>query len=827
MKNVFLAGAALCALAAAPTWAQGPVSGRLSTANDQAVPGATIRLDDQPVGATAANGTFSLLSVPAGAHRLSFTALGFSPITTNVTGQAAAQQLPPLALEASSSVTPEVLVTASRANERTATAYTNLSKQELAKQNFGQDLPYLLNQTPSVVVNSDAGAGVGYTDIRIRGTSNTGINTTINGVPLNDPESHGAFLINLPDLASSVNSLQIQRGVGTSQNGGAAFGASLNISTLDNRREAYAETQNTYGSYQTWKNNVAFGTGLINGHFTVDGRLSRIASNGYMNRAASDLKSYYFAAGYQAKNTLLKFITFSGREKTYQAWNGVPEPAITGNRAQLQTYIDNGELSAADAARVLQEGRRYSYYSYGNQTDNYQQNHYQLHLTQGLGRSWNLGAALHLTRGFGYYESYRTGQKFASYGLQNVVIGGDTITKTNLVDRKWLDNNFYGGTLALNYQPADGKLQATLGGAWNRYDGDHYGEIIWAQYASNSQLGQRYYFNNAVKTDYNAYARATWQVLSGLGIYGDVQVRHINYAINGLEAGSQDVTTRASYTFFNPKAGATLTLGPGQQLYGSFAVGQREPVRSDFTDRPVGDQTANAERLEDFEGGYRLNRTGLALLGPNGALRFEANGFYMSYRNQLVATGQLNDVGTALRTNVAHSYRRGVELSGFISANDKISLSTTLTLSQNRILGYQDVTYDANYAPVLAAARTSTISYSPGVVSAHTLEGQPIKGLRLALLLKTVSRQYLDNSQNDRRSIDPYNTLDFRLRYDLHPSFMKKIELGLLVNNLLNRAYSANGYTYSYIGASGNPETFNWFYPQATRNYLASVGLKF
>ncbi|MDB5235916.1 MAG: TonB-dependent receptor, partial [Hymenobacter sp.] len=396
LKTVLFAGAALVGLAAAPAWAQGPVSGRLLTTNDvtsQAVPGATIRLDGQPVGATEADGSFTLPVVPAGAHQLNFTAIGFSPVSMQVIGQAEARQLPPLALETLSSVTAEVLVTASRASNRTATAYSNLTKEDLGRRNFGQDLPYLLDQTPSVVVNSDAGAGVGYTDIRIRGTSNTGINMTINGVPLNDPESHGSFLINLPDLASSINSLQVQRGVGTSQNGGAAFGASINISTLDVRREAYAEVNNTYGSYNTWKNNVQFGTGLINGHFMVDGRLSRIASDGYMNRAASDLKSYYFAAGYQAKNTLLKFITFSGQEKTYQAWNGVPEPALTGNRQQLHTYVENGELSPADSARVLQEGRRYSYYTYDNQTDNYQQNHYQLHLSQGLGRNWNLGAA--------------------------------------------------------------------------------------------------------------------------------------------------------------------------------------------------------------------------------------------------------------------------------------------------------------------------------------------------------------------------------------------------------------------------------------------------
>ncbi|MVN76773.1 TonB-dependent receptor plug domain-containing protein [Hymenobacter sp. HMF4947] len=829
MKTVLFAGAALLALATAPAWAQGPVSGTITDARTgEALPGATILLDGAAIGTTSAAGAFNLSAVPAGSHELRITFLGYEPLVRQVRGQGAEQQFNAQLLPGGV-LTGEALITASRASDRTATVYTNLSKQDLNKRNFGQDLPYLLDQTPSAVVTSDAGAGVGYTDIRIRGTSSTGINTTINGVPLNDPESHGSFLVNLPDLASSVNSLQVQRGVGTSQNGSAAFGASINISTLDNRREAYAETQNSYGSFNTWKNNVSFGTGLVGKYFTFDGRLSRIASDGYMNKAASDLKSYYFAAGYQNKSTLLKFITFSGREKTYQAWNGVPEPALTGNQAQLQTYLDNGELSAADAARVRQEGRRYSYYTYDNQTDNYQQNHYQLHLSQGLGSDWNLGAALHLTRGFGYYESYRANRKFADYGLQNVVLGGDTLTKTNLVDRKWLDNYFYGGTFALNYQPKDNdKIQATLGGGWNRFDNDHYGEIIWAQYASTSTLGQRYYFNTARKTDFNAYARATWQVLPWLGLYGDAQVRRILYKIDGVEDEQNDVTTRANYTFFNPKAGATIALGHGQQLYGSFAVGQREPVRADFTDRQAGYPPAQAERLNDFEAGYRFTRADLGFLGPRTAVRVEANYFDMTYRNQLVATGQLNDVGTALRTNVARSYRRGVELTGFVAADDKISLSSTLTLSRNRILDYHDVTYDANYAPVVAAeGRTTTISYSPSVVSAHTLEGQPLKGLRVAALYKTVSRQYLDNSTNEGRSINPYQVLDLRLRYALHPSFMKEIELALLVSNVLNREYVANGYTYGYIGVSGQQETFNWYYPQATRNYLGSVNLRF
>ncbi|UOR05458.1 TonB-dependent receptor [Hymenobacter aerilatus] len=826
MKNVLVLGTALLALPAV-AWAQGPVSGVITDARTGTpLPGATVLLDGTPSAATDAAGTFSIATVPVGSHTLHITFVGYDPITRTVQGQPTEQRLT-VTLQPGGVLTGEALVTASRANERTATAYTNLGKEDLAKRNFGQDLPYLLDQTPSVIVNSDAGAGVGYTDIRIRGTSNTGINMTINGVPLNDAESHGSFLVNLPDLASSVSSLQVQRGVGTSQNGGAAFGASINISTLDVRREAYAESQNTYGSFNTWKNNVQFGTGLLNNHFTVDGRLSRIATDGYMNRASSDLKSYYFAAGYQGKNTLLKFITFSGREKTYQAWNGVPEPAITSNEALLENYIANGELSEADAERVRREGRRYSYYTYDNQTDNYQQNHYQLHLSQGLGQDWNVGAALHLTRGFGYYENYRTRRRFTDYGLQNVIIGGDTITRTNLVDRKWLDNYFYGGTFALNYQPRDGKFQATLGGAWNQFDNDHYGEIIWAQYASTSNIRQHYYFNEARKTDYNAYARATWQVLPKLGVYGDVQVRHITYTIDGIEDEQNDVRTRARYTFFNPKAGATFALAEGQQLYASFAVGQREPVRADFTDRPAGDVGAKAERLNDWEGGYRLTLPDATLLGPHTALRLEVNGFYMQYRNQLVATGQLNDVGTALRTNVARSYRRGVELTGFASANDQISLSSTLTVSQNRILGYQGVSYDENYEPVTEAPRTSTISYSPNVVSAHTLEGQPLPGLRLALLYKTVSRQYLDNTTSEDRRIRPYQVLDFRARYTIRPKFVKEIELALLVNNVLNRRYVANGYTYSYLGASGGLDTFNWYFPQATRNFLASVGVKF
>ncbi|TYZ09617.1 TonB-dependent receptor [Hymenobacter lutimineralis] len=821
MKNFLVSGAALLALPFT-AWAQGPVSGTITDARTgTALPGATVLLDGTPI-AAATDGTFALPAVAAGSHELRITFIGYEPLVQRLEGQAASQQLR-LLLQPGGVLTGEALVTASRANERTATAYTNLSKEDLEKRNFGQDIPYLLDQTPSVVVNSDAGNGVGYTGIRVRGTGIEGINVTVNGVPLNDAESHGAFFVNLPDLASSTSSLQVQRGVGTSQNGSAAFGASLNLSTLESRQQAYAESQNSFGSYNTWKNTVQFGTGRLGPGFTVDGRLSRISSDGYMVRGASNLKSYYLAAGYQGKSTLLKFITFSGREKTYQAWNGVPEPALTRNAAGLQQYVDNYELSPEDAARALREGRRYAYYTYDNQTDNYQQNHYQLHLTQVLSPNWNVATALHLTRGFGYYESLRLNRKLADYNLPDVVVGTETIKRTDLVDRKWLDNYFYGGIFALNYQPAAGKVQATLGGGWNRFLNDHYGEVIWARYASSGSIGHRSYFNDATKTDYNAYARAIWQALDRLSFYGDVQVRRIDYRLGGIEDKQVPVSAKAEYTFFNPKAGLTWQLTDVQTLYASYAVAHREPVRSDFTDRPLNDAGPKAEELHDMEGGYRLNRT------VNGrALRAEVNGFYMRYRNQLVNTGQLNDVGTPLRTNAPRSYRAGVELTGAYQPLTWLNLSSTLTLSRNRIQNYRAVTYDKDYNPVVAeVGRNTTISYSPAVVSAHTLEVMPVKNLRAALLYKTVSRQFLDNTASANKAIAAYQVLDLRLRYTLRPAFMRELELGLLVSNLLNREYVANGYTYGYPDAEGQQLTFNYYYPQATRNFLASVGVKF
>ncbi|MDX5435815.1 MAG: TonB-dependent receptor, partial [Pontibacter sp.] len=402
--------------------------------------------------------------------------------------------------------------------------------------------------------------------------------------------------VNMPDLASSIEDVQVQRGVGTSTNGAGAFGASMNIRTIGVNREAYAQAVNSYGSFNTWRHSVAFGSGLINDKFTIDGRLSKISSDGYIDRASSDLKSYYLAAGYHGKTGMLKFVTFSGREKTYQAWNGVPEDK-------------------------LETDRTYNSLTYENETDNYQQDHYQLHYSKDLLPRLNLGGAFHFTRGRGYYEQYKYKQKLANYGIAPVVLGDTTISRSDLIRQKWLDNYFYGATYALNYTDEAGKLNATLGGAWNKYDGDHFGEVIWARYASNSELGQRYYFNNALKTDFNIFGKVNYQLTQKLGVFGDLQYRTIDYSIDGVDDDNRDVTQEVDFSFVNPKAGVTYQISEGQTAYASYAVGNREPTRSDFTDKPqntqVGEAGPKAETLYNLEIGYRLRGSNPAILGQN------------------------------------------------------------------------------------------------------------------------------------------------------------------------------------------------------------------
>lgn len=776
-------------------------------ASGEPLAGASIRLDNTRWGATAdLQGRFQIRNVAAGAYALVASYVGFRTYIQAIeVGQEPLHLT--LALERSSLQADEVVVSAIRANEKTATTFTNVSREEIRERNFGQDLPYLLEQTPSLIVNSDAGTGIGYTGIRIRGSDITRINVTVNGIPINDAESHGAFFVNMPDLASSIQDVQVQRGVGTSTNGGAAFGASLNIRTTGFNQEAYGEVNNTYGSFDTWKHTVAFGTGLIRDKFTFDGRLSRISSDGYIDRASSNLKSYYLSGGYLGKTGMLKFITFSGREKTYQAWNGVPQDK-------------------------LETDRTFNSLTYDNETDNYQQDHYQLHFAKTLGGHFDFGGAFHLTRGRGYYEQYKENQRLENYNIPLLVLGDTTIARTDLIRQKWLDNYFYGATYALNYNPAGARFSATLGGGWNRYEGDHFGEVIWARFASSSEIRQRYYQGDARKTDFNIFTKANYQLTPALSLFGDIQYRTIGYGLAGTDDNQRDVTQQADFQFLNPKAGLTYTVSDQHQVYASYAVGNREPVRSDFVDRK-GSAQPRPETLYNLEAGYRFRQDQASWLGRSARLQLDANLYHMDYYNQLVLTGQLNDVGAPLRTNIRDSYRAGIELAGLVHLQNFAELSSTLTLSRNKIKNYQETVYvydaDYNVEEVMQNNyRQTDISFSPNVVSAHQLELLPLPSLRAAVLYKTVGRQYLDNTSSRDRQIAGYGVMDLRLRYLLRPGLLREAEIALLVNNVLNKKYVNNGYTFSEQYA-GDPTRYdyNYYYPQATRNFLLSLNLRF
>ncbi len=514
----------------------------------------------------------------------------------------------------------EVIVQSTRVQEKSPSTYSTIENTEIVRQNTGQDLPFILQITPSVVTTSDAGAGVGYTGIRIRGTDITRINVTMNGVPVNDAESHDVFFVDLPDLASSVDNIQIQRGVGTSSNGAAAFGASINIQTTSLNPDPYAELNSAAGSFSTFKNTLRFGSGLVNGKWAFDGRLSAIQSDGYIDRGWSNLKSFYVSGGYFGEKTILKAIVTSGWEQTYQAWNGTPKDSLSTNR----TYNPSGEMYDND-------GNIIGYYD--NETDNYRQDYYQLHFVQELNKNLNLSSALFYTKGKGYYESYKNKDSYSDYGFDDVIIGGDTITKTNLINQKWLDNDFYGLNLALNY--THNKINATIGGGWNQYQGDHYGYIIWAEHSSNSFIDKPWYENTGKKTDYNVYAKANYQLTKLLNLYADLQLRNIDYSIEGTHDDLRDLTQDHTFTFFNPKGGLFFTIDKRNSLYASVAIAHREPNRSAYRDADPG-QTISAERLIDFESGYKYQSKNISL---------EANYYYMKYRDQLVLTGKINNVG--------------------------------------------------------------------------------------------------------------------------------------------------------------------------------------
>lgn len=801
------------------SYAQHTVSGTVHDVKGQRLVGATVQIrESNRASVTDEFGQFSLVRVPDGTYTLQVRFLGYTPYEAPVSVQGGDVAVA-VRLEENATMTDEVVVTATRANAKTPTTFTTVGRQAIQKQNFGQDLPFLLNWTPSVVTTSDAGAGVGYTGIRIRGSDGSRVNVTINGVPYNDSESLGSYWVDIPDIASSSQSIQIQRGVGSSTNGAGAFGASVNLQTNTRKDDPYAETMSSAGSFGTLRNTLSLGTGLLRGKWVIDGRVSKIKSDGFIDRASSDLQSYYFAAGFYAGNTMIKAITFGGKERTYQAWYGVPQSRLNNDLEAMQGTIANEGWNEAQAQNLLtSNSRTFNPYTYKNQVDDYKQDHYQLHVSQRLGTALTANVALHFTPGKGYYEEYRYSDKLANYGIAPVTIGDSVVQSTNLVRRRWLDNKFYGFTYSLNYEKE--KANIVLGGGWNRYDGDHYGEVIWAQ-VSPVPTEYRYYFNNGDKRDFNIYGKTTYDFSERITGFVDLQYRKITYTVAGTENKLETLNLDKNFNFFNPKAGLTYTFSEAHQFYTSYSIGQREPVREDFANAPAG-QDPKAEVLRDFEIGYR---------GAGKRLILNANYYLMSYKDQLVLTGELNDTGASLRTNVDESYRMGIELDGTFKISSRLAWNANITLSKNKIKNFTEVTYDygANfdeYNIVRNNFKDTDISFSPGIIAGSSLTYRPMRNFEATLLSKYVSRQYLDNTSNTNRSIDPYLVNDVRISYTVQPGFMKEAVFSLLVNNVLDEKYESNGYTWGYFaGAQAYRE--NYYFPQAGRNFMAMITLKF
>jgi len=684
-------------------------------------------------------------------------------------------------------------VRATRAGSLAPFTKTNLYKDAIEKQNLGQDLPFLLNQTPSVVVNSDAGNGVGYTGIRIRGTDATRINVTLNGIPYNDAESQGTFFVDLPDFASSLNSIQIQRGVGTSSNGAGAFGATLNLSTNELMTKPYGEFNNSYSSFNTWKNTVKVGTGLIGGHFTTDLRLSNITSDGYIDRASSNLKSYFLSSAYTSDKTTFRLNIFSGKEKTYQAWYGVTEADLKTNRT-------------INYAGMEKPGSPYE-----NETDNYKQDHYQFFYTQHINNNLTFNTGLFYVKGKGYYEQYKADQAYADYGMPNQVKGTETITASDMIRQLWLDNDYYGDVFSLLYEA--GKTQFTFGGAFTKYVGNHYGDVIWAK-EGMSDPKHRWYDLNAWKNDASTYAKWQQMIIPNLQVYADLQYRRVRYRIDGFR-DNPTLRINNTYNFFNPKAGISYQLND-VLAYASYSISQKEPNRDDFEAGMT--QQPKPEKLHDLELGVE-KRNEYYSLG--------ATLYYMKYKDQLVLTGKINDVGAYTRTNIDDSYRTGIELQATANISDWLQLSGNLAISKNKVLDFTEYIddYDNGDQKLNTYSKTD-IAFSPNTIAGATVKLIPLKSLEIDLLSKYVGKQYLDNTSNEERKLDQYFTEDVRASYSFGHKLFKDISIIAQVNNLFNKKYEPNGYTFSYYY---NKElvTENYYFPMAGTNLTFGVNIKF
>lgn len=796
--------------------AQGSISGKITDAETgKSLPGAHIMLaGNQKATSADADGWYQLDDLQKGRYELTISFLGYASKALVV--QIDQATTVDVALEPRAFISEECIVSALRVDNAHPTTFTDINREQIQLQNTGQDLPFVIAMTPSVVVTSDAGTGIGYTNFSIRGTDVSRINLTLNGVPMNDAESHSVYFVDLPDLATSLDNIQIQRGVGTSTNGAAAFGASVNLQTKKLEQSPYALYQGGVGSFNTFRNSVSFGTGLLKNKLALDVRMSKISSDGYIDRARSDLASLYVAAGYYGKKDIVKFTALTGKEETYQAWNGIPKVRLNDDvNGMLDLAADNWWDQETTDHLLQSNNRTYNYYTYDNEVDSYQQDYYQLHYSHAFNQGLNLNTALFYTRGKGYYEQFKDGRKFRDYLLEDVVIGQDTITRTDLVQRKWLDNHFYGFIASLNYTSS--RIEVNLGGGWNQYDGGHYGEVIWAQYASNGAIRHRWYENDGLKTDYSIFAKTNYSISEQVSLYADMQFRHINYKITGTHDNLIDISQQHIFNFLNPKAGLVYQLNKGNRLFASFAVAHREPSRTNYRDADSNYEPL-PERLIDYELGY--TRT-------SEAYTVGLNVYFMDYKDQLVATGKINNTGDAILTNVAKSYRAGVEFTVAYQLFKRLRWDLNYTFSQNKITDFvQYIDNWDSYSQDSIILGSTNLILSPDHIGASTITYTPLKDFNIYLISKYVGRQYIDNTSNTYNSIDPYFVNDLKFSLSVHPKFIKELRFELLISNFLSEKYETYGWAYNYI-YNNEQKVMDGYFPMAPINIMAGLTVRF
>ncbi len=754
---------------------------------------------------TDSEGRFEIKGLKKGKYAILVTFVGFDNLSQEVELVTDDVDLK-LTMTESNNLTEEVVVNALRAGKNTPVASSDIDQAEIGKNNLGRDIPYLLELMPSVTATSDGGTGVGYSKLSIRGTDLNRINVTVNGIPLNDAESHGVWWVDLPDLAASVENIQVQRGVGTSTNGPAAFGANINIQTNQLEKKLYGQLAASYGSFNTYKTSVKAGTGLLKEHFAFDIRFSQIHSDGFIDRATTDMQSVFASTSYSDKKTLLKVNFIRGYENTYQAWWGVPKVRLENDAAGMQRYLDHWLYNQKEYDNMISsDSRTYNYYTYDNEVDDYTQTHFQAFLTRELNPYLNINLAFNYTKGKGYYEQYKS--------------GWDPSTADDHVQQKWLDNDLYVLTYSLNY--SKDKLLATVGGSLQDYYGLHYGDIIWD--GTVGDRNDRWYYNTGDKRELNVYGKFEYLLFDKLNLYGDLQYRTINYKMIGPDDSSIDISQEHTYDFVNPKFGLSYDINNNQNVYVSFGVANREPSRDDLKDR-VEEQAPVQETLLDYELGYTI---------ASSNARLNVNFYYMDYKDQLVKTGQINNIGNAISINVPESYRRGVEITGGLRLFDGLDWQANVTFSQNKIHNYTEYTgsFDGewNPAPMLENyIGESNISFSPEVIAGSQLSYRPLEGLEITFLSKYVGEQYIDNSSAKDRMLDAYFVNNLRLNYHFKSKWIKGIDLQFAINNIFNEEYETNAWVWRYYWQPDNAYyNQDGYFPQAGTNFMGGVVLSF